>query len=276
MDPRIPSQKEIRDCLGSTLADAFFELSNPVVRTFVGVTPPLQGPDEHLWHSPSDQLINKNCLKTPVTSSITQATTHRGVLELGEKALRQYDVELERRIRESLFAEMKNFHLLLEAEQRHITKTRIKKIEDECTSRINNLTKDYDKKLEEALDDVITRYNKILQKAVVQTRMNVTLEMMKKMREEVEFIVTDLNADYDRRCSIQRENMIADFNVIIRKERAKMRDTFDEWQRKKLEDLEIAQTKMANEFEEKAVKLIRCERFICDNEKRKIQENFQV
>lgn len=66
------------------------------------------------------------------------------------------------------------------------------------------------------MNNIIERYNKILQKAVVETRHNVTFDLMKKMRKEIEFIVTDLNTDYVRRCSIQRENMIADFNNVIR------------------------------------------------------------
>lgn len=172
MNPKIPSQREIRNRLGPTLADAFFELSNPTIKTFVGITPPLNGPKDQLWHSPSDQLIGKNHLKAPVPTRITQAATHKGVLgyyevtddhckyhnfsyflyflilELGEQGLKDFETMLEKKIRASMFAEIKDIQLLIEAEQRRITNFRIEKINNECARRLQFLAKEYDKKLE--------------------------------------------------------------------------------------------------------------------------------
>lgn len=60
------------------------------------------------------------------------------------------------------------------------------------------------------------KLNKKLQKAVVQTRINVTNEMMKKLRDEIEYVVNDLDDECQRKLCAQKDNMVADFNQIMR------------------------------------------------------------
>lgn len=57
---------------------------------------------------------------------------------------------------------------------------------------------------------------KNLQKAVVQERMKVVHEMMQKMRTNISHVVQTLYKDFEDSFRAQRENIIADFNQIMR------------------------------------------------------------
>ena len=55
-----------------------------------------------------------------------------------------------------------------------------------------------------------------MQKAVVRERMEVTMQMMKKLRDEVGIVVESLHEEFEKSHRAQRDNMIADFNAIMR------------------------------------------------------------
>lgn len=55
-----------------------------------------------------------------------------------------------------------------------------------------------------------------------------------------------------------------------------MKETIRDIQNRKTEDFEIFRAKMENEYRENAEKIVQCERFHCDNEKREIRMNFEV
>lgn len=57
---------------------------------------------------------------------------------------------------------------------------------------------------------------KSTQKAVVQERINVTNEMMRKMRAEMTHVVQSLYKDFEELFCAKRDNIIADFNQIMR------------------------------------------------------------
>lgn len=76
----VPMMSEIREQLGSSFADVFFEKCPGALKPDVGIEPKLEGPGEELWISPSDLLIGKVVLKPPVTSRYIRALTHEGIL----------------------------------------------------------------------------------------------------------------------------------------------------------------------------------------------------
>lgn len=55
-----------------------------------------------------------------------------------------------------------------------------------------------------------------MQKAVVQERMKVTREMMHKMRIEMTYVIQSLYKEFEKSFHARKENMIADFNEIMR------------------------------------------------------------
>lgn len=77
---QVPTMSEIRENLGDTLAEVFFDVCPEALKPLVGLTPPLEGTGDELWSSPSDLLIGKVCLKPPLTSKHMRALTHEGIL----------------------------------------------------------------------------------------------------------------------------------------------------------------------------------------------------
>lgn len=67
-----------------------------------------------------------------------------------------------------------------------------------------------------ALDEAAKKSTKEIQKAVVRERMEVTLTMMTKMREEIGHEVVSLNDEFEQSIRAQRDSMVADFNAIMR------------------------------------------------------------
>lgn len=67
-----------------------------------------------------------------------------------------------------------------------------------------------------ALDEAAKKSTKEIQKAVVRERMEVTLTMMTKMREEIGHVVVSLNDEFEQSIRAQRDSMVADFNAIMR------------------------------------------------------------
>lgn len=76
----VPTQTEVKYRMGENLANVLFDSILPALKPYLGVCPPLKGPGDDLWLSPSDLLIGKVKLKPPLTSKHIKALTHEGIL----------------------------------------------------------------------------------------------------------------------------------------------------------------------------------------------------
>lgn len=92
---QIPTMSEVREELGNALAPVFFEQCPEALKEQIGLTPPLEGPGDVLWTSPSDLLIGKVVLKPPYTDRHIKALTHQGILDLGVDIERKFFNEME-------------------------------------------------------------------------------------------------------------------------------------------------------------------------------------
>lgn len=55
-----------------------------------------------------------------------------------------------------------------------------------------------------------------LQKAIVKARIDTTHDVLRKIRPQMDWVVTSLYNEFEQTRRAQREQMIADFNNIIR------------------------------------------------------------
>ena len=55
-----------------------------------------------------------------------------------------------------------------------------------------------------------------MQEAILEERADITREMMKKMRDEIGFVVITIYHHFENNLLIQKQNMIAEFNQIMR------------------------------------------------------------
>lgn len=77
---QIPKLSTAVKNLGKPLSNVVFKQCQEALLDLWGLEPPLKGPGDELWTSPSDLLIGKVCLKPPLTSKHIQALTHQGIL----------------------------------------------------------------------------------------------------------------------------------------------------------------------------------------------------
>lgn len=64
--------------------------------------------------------------------------------------------------------------------------------------------------------DIDIKHNEELQEAVVNTRMVTTHDVLRKIRPEINYVVTSLYNELKQIHRTQREKIITDFNKIIR------------------------------------------------------------
>lgn len=76
----VPDQTELKHMMGTDLAKLMFDSTDPKIQEMLGMKPPMEGPGEELWVSPSDCLIGHVKLKPPLTNKYIKALTHQGIL----------------------------------------------------------------------------------------------------------------------------------------------------------------------------------------------------
>lgn len=84
-----PTQTDLEKRLGKELTEVFFQTCKPIDKIFFGRDKPLKGPgDKKMWINPKDRLDGERIQITeqPLKTDCLQALTHRGILEIGEKA----------------------------------------------------------------------------------------------------------------------------------------------------------------------------------------------
>lgn len=67
-----------------------------------------------------------------------------------------------------------------------------------------------------ALTEAFKNCTKSMQKAVIRERIEVTRMMLKKLRDEIGHVVISLYENFEYSLNAQRENIISDFNEIVR------------------------------------------------------------
>ncbi|KAK0085551.1 hypothetical protein PV325_004926 [Microctonus aethiopoides] len=260
MNNEIPTQNEIKYFLGPNLAKIFCEYSHPNVKQLLGLTPPLRGVDKDLWISPSDQLIDKECLKPPLTQKYIKACTHKGILELGERAMQRWKSNTSTKLRDSLRNNEKDRRYMFEAEKRQSVNLAISHVKHLYDIHMKNLVKEHESKLESLVAKVIRKSNEKLQNIVLSERMKVKREMMKKMKDEIGYVVMHMSEEFDRELQAQRDILITEFNQILRQEReiadSKLKDFYE--QRSK--DLQRIQSELNDEFNDRITEIVRAER----------------
>lgn len=85
----IPTLSEAKSTLGEELSKIVFDQCDESLKEDFGLKPPLKGPSDELWISPSDLLKGKIALTPPYTRKYVQALTHQGILSMIEIAIRQ-------------------------------------------------------------------------------------------------------------------------------------------------------------------------------------------
>jgi len=74
----------------------------------------------------------------------------------------------------------------------------------------------YLKLQQDELVDADAKRNEELQKTIVKVQMDTTHDVLRKIRPQMNWVVTSLYNELEQTCRAQKETLIADFNKIIR------------------------------------------------------------
>ncbi|XP_015585418.1 uncharacterized protein LOC107263092 [Cephus cinctus] len=272
----IPTQSDVRTNLGSPLAQIIFDYSHEEIRKLLGIIPPLEGPPKILWKSPSDQLIGKVALTPPLTNKFIKACTHQGILALGQVVLEKFEADMDERMKRHMKEELEEVQNMFEAEKRRIIELTIHDVSLQYENYIDILQEEFKTELKNSISDAITNCNKAMQKAVVHERMNVTHEMLKKLRDEIAHVIETLYINFEQSLRAQKENMIADFNEIMRKERARMDEKMKDFENQKIKALLILRHRLQMQNAIDLAYVLCIERMHCIAEKKVMHKCFKI
>lgn len=138
------------------------------------------------------------------------------LLEIGDSLLKCFC----KQIKEDFWEKMKKqsqekFHMY-QAKKRREIEHQTQELHSKYKNYIKTIQHNMQEQLETKWTKATTECVKNIQKAVVQERINVTHDMMQKMRTEISFVVQLLYKEFEKSFRAQRENLIADFNGILR------------------------------------------------------------
>ncbi|XP_047363668.1 uncharacterized protein C6orf163 homolog [Vespa velutina] len=271
---KIPTQTEVGLHLGLLLAKTLFAYDHQETKKLLGLIPPLKQVSGDLWISPCAQ-ISKKVLSLPENNNIIKECTHLGILALGQDLLNKFKAEIKANIKKEFKKQLIDQKYLCEAEKRQAIKINTEEIHMMWQKYINTIECDMQKELQIELAKVIIKCNKEIQKAVVQQRINMTQHMLRKIRNEMSYMVADLYEEFEQTRRSHIENIIADVNEILRKEHMKNNRKIEKLKKEKMESLYVQKVKLETKNIANVMYMLCLERLHSNLEKQKIQNNFQ-
>lgn len=212
----IPTITEIKNSLGQPFTEVFFEQCPGALRCYLGLEPPLEGPGNTLWQSPSDILLGKVVLKPPITSKCIKALTHEGILEIGRDVEIKKQNEFDMDKQHSLMAQEK----YLRREFNEDLERAVKEAqEDEKETRYNEtmqLKQEFEIYLSEQLNELEQKLHEEYLIMLEEERFKYDMIWQEKLEEAVEDTVTSLTKKFLEDLSEQERVLTENFTNLMK------------------------------------------------------------
>ncbi|KOX75780.1 hypothetical protein WN51_12568 [Melipona quadrifasciata] len=211
----VPPSSVIRSCLGPSLAQVFFDYIHHDTIKLLDVLTPLKT-SKACFSIPSDRQLSECRFIPPTDRQIVKAFVHQNILEIGEALLERVKKDIEESLRDKIERQSREKFYLYQAKKRREAELHVQQLHEKYENYIETTQHELQKQLEAEWSKAAAECAKNTQKAVVQERINVTNEMMRKMRAEMTHVVQSLYKDFEELFCAKRDNIIADFNQIMR------------------------------------------------------------
>ncbi|XP_012536707.1 rho-associated protein kinase let-502 [Monomorium pharaonis] len=228
-----PTRLEIERSLGTSLAQILYHYSHQEAAKLLKSLPLTkisQQPCCAVQDGPLEADARKQILKSYI---------HNDILTLGEDELKKFQTEIEAATQKKLKDEFAMECHMLEAEKIFAIRRNADEIHAKYEEYFKFAQQELEEKLQIELADENTKRNKELQKAIVKARMDTTHDVLRKIRPQINWIVTSLYNELEQIRRGQKEKMIADFNIIMRNQYLKLDARIKEIERQKMEELRI-------------------------------------
>nr|CAD7441203.1 unnamed protein product [Timema bartmani] len=208
----IPTQAEVRNQLGSPLAEIFFCSLTEEEKVLMGVSPRLDGPEDPLWVDPNEVLMGNLVKSPPITSRHIQALTHVGIMEIGEQTIENYEKEMARSKEEAVAEAVKRTKFDDMLECREAIKCSLQEEKAATETIKEQMLAEFTKEIE-----VLTICEVI--KTTKQEMEAMMIKQIQKEREEVALFMED-------KMVLAVENTTKDVTSTLKAEEAKKMETF--------------------------------------------------
>ncbi|XP_071560011.1 uncharacterized protein, partial [Temnothorax nylanderi] len=234
-----PTRSEIQRRLGASLAQVLLDYSNQEAAKLLDPLPLTKLSQRSCCATQDSQLKADAMGMWAKKQEVLKSHLHSDILALGEGELKKFQAEIEAATQRKLWDEFAEERHMLEAEKRFAVRRSADEIHARYEEYFRFAQQELEEKLQVELRDTDEKRNKELQKAIVKARIDTTHDVLRKIRPQINLVVTSLYNEFEQIHRAQREKMIADFNKIMRKQYLKQDVRIREIERKKMEELHV-------------------------------------
>ncbi|KAB0794292.1 hypothetical protein PPYR_11131 [Photinus pyralis] len=216
-----PTISQVKNELGNDLAEMIFSTCPKSVQPVLGLAPPLKGPGDDLWTSPSDILLGKVCLKPPLTGKCMKALTHQGILVIGQDIEMKFWNEAELDKKKELREQEEILKFMAELQQKKAVDKALELQEERLKFEKDQLTIQFSRHLERELDR-LQRTLKTEHEHTLRIRQrDLNEEWQDKMERAVADSVKELTANFLKELELEGNLLYRKFQLEIKKEKLK-------------------------------------------------------
>ncbi|EGI69193.1 hypothetical protein G5I_01957 [Acromyrmex echinatior] len=146
---------------------------------------------------------------------ILKSYLHSDILALGERELKKFQAEIEAMMQKKLRDEFAEECHILESEKRFIIRRNADEIHSKYEEYFKGAQQELTEKLQVELMNINAKCNEKLQKAIIKAQMDTTHDVLRKIRPQMNWVVTSLYKELEQTRRAQKEKMIVDFNNIM-------------------------------------------------------------
>ncbi|CAK9811543.1 hypothetical protein ANTPLA_LOCUS7065 [Anthophora plagiata] len=164
---------------------------------------------------------------------------------------------------------------MYQAKKRREVELITQQIHEKYEEYIDTVRDELEKQLEIEWAIVDAKCAKSIQKAVVQERIKVVNEMMRKMRAEMAYVVQSLYKEFEDSFCAQRDTIIADFNQIMRTKHVQLRKEMQEFEKKVNRELHVQKRQFEMQNTADVIYVLCLERLRSNKEKHTLHKYFE-
>ncbi|KAL0132595.1 hypothetical protein PUN28_000390 [Cardiocondyla obscurior] len=229
----ISTRSESQRSLGASLKQFHFQYSPVVIK----LPDPIRKLSQQSCCTSRGGQFKADALSTWAKNQENlRSRLHSNILALGDDGLKNFQREVEAATQKKLRNEFAKEYRMFEAEKKFAVKRNADEIHAKYEEYFKLAQRELKDKLQVELANANRKCNEKLQKAIVRTRMDTTCNVLEVIRPQMNTIVTSLYDELDETCRAQKESMIADFNMIMRKQHLELDARIKEIERKRIEE----------------------------------------
>ncbi|XP_016768435.2 uncharacterized protein LOC726343 [Apis mellifera] len=268
----VPPSSVIRTCLGPSLAQVFFDYTHHDTLKLLDVliTSKTSKP---CFSIPEDQMTKNDV--PPTDHQIIKAFVHQNILEIGEALLENLKKEVEENLKDKIERQSREKFYLYQAKKRREADLQTQQLHEKYQNFLESVRVNLQKQLEKEWLKAAEECAKNTQKAIIQERMNITQEMIRKMRVEITHITQSLYNDFEKLFCAKRDTIIADFNQIMRERQIKFKNEIRELKEKANRDMYIQKRQFEMQSVTDIIYVLCLERVRSNKEKHAIHRYFE-